>query len=44
LRSGPDPIRVKIDMDWEQAIGKALKKERPREGWPSGEAAPKETA
>ncbi len=31
---GPEPDRVKIDMDWEQAVGKALKKPRPKEGVP----------
>tara|TARA_R110002072_G_scaffold4245_5_gene29982 strand:+ start:546 stop:743 length:198 start_codon:yes stop_codon:yes gene_type:complete len=31
---GPKPDRVKIDMDWEDAVNKALKKERPKEGWP----------
>lgn len=33
-KTGPDPERVKIDDDWESAIGKALRKERPKEGWP----------
>ena len=32
--TGPKPERVRIDMDWENAIGKALKKERPEDGWP----------
>jgi hypothetical protein len=31
---GPTPERVKIKGDWETAVGKALKKERPKEGWP----------
>lgn len=31
---GPSPERVKIKGDWEKAVGKALKKERPKEGWP----------
>jgi hypothetical protein len=31
---GPAPERVKINGDWEEAVGKALKKERPKEGWP----------
>jgi len=33
-RSGPDPGRVKIKRPWERAVGDALKKERPAEGWP----------
>ena len=28
-RPGPDPKRVKIDGDWEDAVGVALKKKRP---------------
>ena len=30
----PDPDHVKIDEDWEDAVKKALKKTRPKEGWP----------
>ncbi len=33
-KTGPKPDRVKIDKDWEDAVGDALKKERPTEGWP----------
>lgn len=32
--TGPKPDRVKIDMDWEDAVGKAIKKKRPAGGWP----------
>jgi len=32
--SGPEPERVKVKGGWIQAIKKALKKERPGEGWP----------
>jgi hypothetical protein len=32
---GPDPERVKIHGDWKDAMGKALKKKRPTEGWPN---------
>lgn len=32
-KPGPKPERVKIDEDWEDAIDKALKKKRPKEGW-----------
>lgn len=33
-QKGPEPERVKTDMDWESAVGKALKKPRPKDGWP----------
>lgn len=36
-QTGPKPDRVKIDMDWEKAMEKAVKKERPKEGWPEAE-------
>lgn len=31
---GPDPDRLKLEGDWEEAIGDALKKDRPPGGWP----------
>ena len=31
---GPKPERIKIDEDWEDAVEKALRKEKPKEGWP----------
>jgi hypothetical protein len=34
-RTGPEPDRVKLPGDWEDAIAKALKKERPKAGWPT---------
>jgi hypothetical protein len=33
-KKGPKPDRVKIDEDWEEAVKKALKKKRPKGGWP----------
>lgn len=33
-KTGPKPDIVKIDGNWENAVWKALKKERPKEGWP----------
>ena len=34
-KPGPKEDRVKIDMDWEDAMKKALEKERPKDGqWP----------
>jgi len=41
-KTGPKPDRVKIDKDWEEAMGDALKKERPKEGWPKPEKGKKE--
>ena len=36
-KTGPKPDRVKIDMDWDEAVGKALKKKRPKAGWPKSD-------
>ena len=33
-KRGPKPERLKIDEDWEDAVKKALKKKRPKDGWP----------
>jgi hypothetical protein len=32
--TGPEPERVKIEGNWKVAVAKALKKERPKDGWP----------
>jgi hypothetical protein len=40
-KSGPSPERLKIREEWENAVGKALKKERPKEGWPSDKRSEK---
>ncbi len=37
VKTGPAPERVKFSGDWKKAVGKALKKERPKEGWPKTE-------
>jgi len=34
-KTGPKPDKLKLDGDWEEQIGKALKKERPKD-WPKG--------
>jgi hypothetical protein len=31
---GPEPERLKIEGDWEEAMKRALGKKRPPEGWP----------
>lgn len=36
-KPGPEPERLKIDEDWESAVHKALKKDRPQEGGPDRE-------
>jgi hypothetical protein len=33
-KRGPKPDTLKIDMDWQGAIKKALAKKKPPEGWP----------
>lgn len=41
-KPGPEPDHLKIDDDWEDAAKKAVKKERPKEGWPDHENDTKE--
>jgi hypothetical protein len=36
-KPGPKPDHVRIEGDWEKAVGDALKKKRPKEGWPEPE-------
>ena len=33
-KRGPKPKLVKIEGNWEGALGQALKKKRPKAGWP----------
>jgi len=33
-KPGPNPDRLKIDADWEDAMKDALGKKKPKEGWP----------
>lgn len=40
-KTGPKPDHVKIDDDWEKAVGDALKKKRPKGGWPEPEKSDK---
>ena len=32
--TGPEPERVKLNKPWKKAVGDALKRKRPDEGWP----------
>lgn len=42
-KPGPEPERVKTDLDWEDAVKRALEKKRPEEGWPKkDEGSPKQ--
>ncbi len=34
--TGPKPERLKLKGDWQMLVGKALKKPRPKKGWPKG--------
>lgn len=36
-KSGPDPERLALSGDWRDRMGRALKKKRPKEGWPESE-------
>lgn len=36
-KPGPKPDSVSIDGDWDDAINKALLKQRPQKGWPNPE-------
>ena len=33
-KRGPSPKMVNINEDWSNAVGRALKKKRPKKGWP----------
>jgi len=37
-KPGPEPERVKTDLDWEDAVKRALEKKRPEDGWPKPES------
>jgi hypothetical protein len=40
-KTGPKPERLKLKGEWQQLMGKALKKPRPAEGWPEDKKAKK---
>lgn len=33
-KRGPKPESLRVEGDWRDAMGKALKKRRPKAGWP----------
>jgi len=33
-KTGPKPERLKLKGEWESLVQKALKKSRPKKGWP----------
>ena len=33
-KPGPEPDRLKIDVPFEEGLRRALKKKKPKEGWP----------
>jgi hypothetical protein len=35
-KPGPKPNHLQIDGNWENAVKKAVKKEKPKDGWPEG--------
>ena len=36
-KTGPKADNLKIEGDWVEAMGKAVKKERPTDGWPTSD-------
>ena len=36
-KKGRDPNHLQIDENWENAVKKAIQKEKPEEGWPKEE-------
>jgi len=33
-KPGPKPDHLRLEGDWEEAVKKAIRKEKPAEGWP----------
>lgn len=33
-KPGPEPERLNIEGDWEEAVKKAMRKKKPSKGWP----------
>ncbi len=40
-KPGPKPDHLKLEGNWEEAVKKALQKEKPEEGWPDEKDKPK---
>ena len=36
-KPGPEPDRLKIDVPFEEGLRRALKKKKPKEGWPESD-------
>ncbi len=36
-KTGPKEDRLNLEMDWEESMKKAIKKERPKDGWPKSD-------
>lgn len=34
MKRGPEPQRLKIEENWQDAIKQSLQKKKPSEGWP----------
>lgn len=39
-KPGKPPETVRIEQDWEDAVGQAIQKPKPEEGWPKPEPTP----
>lgn len=40
-KRGPKPDSLKLEGDWRDAVNKAIKKKRPKDGWPTFDKNPK---
>ena len=36
-KPGPEADRLKLEGDWQEKIGQAVQKKRPKDGWPKPE-------
>jgi len=41
-KPGPKPETLKIEGNWKDAVDKALKKKRPKAGWPKSKPSKKD--
>ena len=39
-KTGPEPERLKIEGNWQEAVAKAMQKQKPAAGWPKPEPIP----